>query len=309
MGDGVICVGKSNFNLMLCRLLVAPSATVPPGVSPGQMIQVAAPDGRIVQAAVPPGMSTGSTFMVRFPRAPPVVPISLPQAVAVEEPTLAVAVAEPVPSAPATPVDTINPYSNVTPVTAPPSTASAPGAPDVVPFSQALDHQLGPPPAASHRQQHRPVAPPQSLPTPPPGQELLLVKVPPGTAPGTTLHVTIPNDGRTLAAQVPPGNVKEFHVAYQPLQRQQPSRSNLQQSRFGGNNQQQSRFGINQQQSRFSNTRNSQSGNSMWLPLLGGAALGAAGMATYDQFAHHRHDNGGGDYTGGGDDFGGDFDY
>ena len=50
----------------------------------------------------------------------------------------------------------------------------------------------------------------------PPSQKLLLVRVPPGTAPGATLHVSVPDEpGRILAAQVPPGNVPEFHVAYE----------------------------------------------------------------------------------------------
>jgi hypothetical protein len=44
----------------------------------------------------------------------------------------------------------------------------------------------------------------------------LLVRVPPGTVPGTTLHVSVPDEpGRILAAQVPPGGVQEFHVSYE----------------------------------------------------------------------------------------------
>lgn len=54
----------------------------------------------------------------------------------------------------------------------------------------------------------------------PPSQKLLLVKVPPGTGEGATLHVSVPDEpGRILAAEVPPGNVKEFHVAYKPRTR------------------------------------------------------------------------------------------
>lgn len=50
----------------------------------------------------------------------------------------------------------------------------------------------------------------------PAGQKLLLVRVPPGTPAGTTLHVSVPDEpGRILAAQVPPGNVSEFHVSYE----------------------------------------------------------------------------------------------
>lgn len=50
----------------------------------------------------------------------------------------------------------------------------------------------------------------------PTGQKLLLVRVPAGTPAGTTLHVSVPDEpGRILAAQVPPGNVSEFHVSYE----------------------------------------------------------------------------------------------
>ena len=48
-------------------------------------------------------------------------------------------------------------------------------------------------------------------------EKLLSVRVPPGTLPGTTLHISVPDEpGRILAAQVPPGHVKKFHVSYIP---------------------------------------------------------------------------------------------
>lgn len=51
-------------------------------------------------------------------------------------------------------------------------------------------------------------------------EKLLSVRVPPGTPPGTTLHVSVPDEpGRILAAQVPPGNVTKFHVSYIPRER------------------------------------------------------------------------------------------
>lgn len=43
------------------------SVTVPPGVSPGQEIQVAAPDGRMISVVVPQFMGPGSKFTVAFP--------------------------------------------------------------------------------------------------------------------------------------------------------------------------------------------------------------------------------------------------
>jgi hypothetical protein len=47
-------------------------------------------------------------------------------------------------------------------------------------------------------------------------QKLLLVRVPPGTIAGTTVHVSVPDEpGRILAAVVPSGDVREFHVSYE----------------------------------------------------------------------------------------------
>ena len=57
----------------------------------------------------------------------------------------------------------------------------------------------------------------QSYPTESSGQQkLLLVRVPPGTRAGTTIHVSVPDEpGRILAAIVPAGGVQEFHVSYE----------------------------------------------------------------------------------------------
>jgi hypothetical protein len=53
-------------------------------------------------------------------------------------------------------------------------------------------------------------------------EKLLSVRVPSGTLPGTTLHISVPDEpGRILAAQVPPGSVNKFHVSYVP--REQPA--------------------------------------------------------------------------------------
>jgi len=59
-------------------------------------------------------------------------------------------------------------------------------------------------------------------------EKLLSVKVPQGTPPGTTLHVSVPDEpGRILAAKVPPGNVTKFHVSYVPTEHHAPTRSML----------------------------------------------------------------------------------
>jgi hypothetical protein len=211
------------------------------------------------------------------------------------------------------------------------------------------------PPPARHR------APTTSM-----GQRLLLVRVPPGTQAGTTLHVSVPDEpGRILAAQVPPGNVQEFHVSYEARVPQASSNSHnggggsrggpapatngygqqpppSSQPGFYGNgsSQQQptqqffpensgNQYGAQQQpppprhhqQQRMATYNNNYQNNdrsqpqngatgNLFLPFLGGAALGAAGMATYDHFAQHNGDanaNDPTDYNGGGADYGGDY--
>lgn len=85
-----------------------------------------------------------------------------------------------------------------------------PPAPVVTPPKATTDHQ----PSQERSQRPQDVPPGQSS---KPKRKLLLVRVPPDTAQGTTLHVSIPDEpGRILAAVVPPGNVTEFHVSYEP---------------------------------------------------------------------------------------------
>jgi hypothetical protein len=72
-------------------------------------------------------------------------------------------------------------------------------------------------------------APAVMVPKPQAGREKLLsVRVPPGTPPGTTLHVSVPDEpGRILAAQVPPGNVSKFHVSYIPSEHMVPAHRSM----------------------------------------------------------------------------------
>jgi hypothetical protein len=173
-------------------------------------------------------------------------------------------------------------------------------------------------------------------------QGLLLVDVPPGCKPGTTLHVSVPNEpGRILAAVVPPGNGRQFQISYEPRGGFQTAKRGMpngyqqqqqqQQQRTGGNNPNPMNGGYN---SNNNNNRNGGGGmGNMMLPFVGGAALGAAGAMTYDHFAHNSSptyatgdedgdgadryatndsgggEGGGGDYDGGGDyEGGGDYD-
>jgi hypothetical protein len=167
-------------------------------------------------------------------------------------------------------------------------------------------------------------------------QNLILVNVPPGCAAGTTLHVSVPNEpGRILAAVVPPGNVRQFHVSYeargdnassaqygrlppssafQQHQQQQPRNVNQNPYNRGNNNNNNNNRG-GMMGNNNNNNRGGGMGN-MMLPFIGGAAMGAVGAMTYDRFAHNSDaanstvygdgdryaagdDNGGGDYGGG----------
>lgn len=125
---------------------------------------------------MPPGITTGDKFMVRLP--PPA------QAPSAKAPS---AVAEPMGN-----------YSRVDS-----GDYSSPSW-SPMPFSQALDNPK--PPMANF-------SPPAS-PSDPVGKSLLRVQVPPGAAPGSTIHLQVPGENRVIAAQVPP-NCTEFHVQYE----------------------------------------------------------------------------------------------
>ena len=105
------------------------------------------------------------------------------------------------------------------------------------------------------------------------GQRLILVRVPYGTTPGSTLHVEVPDEpGRILSAQVPP-NVAEFQLAYVPRtitsQQQHASQNHNDASR-----------------PRESDSGDRMMGNSM-IPFVGAAAMGAAAsIAMYDHYNH-----------------------
>jgi hypothetical protein len=195
-----------------------------------------------------------------------------------------------------------------------------------------------------HQQQQAPVQQQQQQPVLATGsllgqtsgrQGLLLVDVPPGCKPGTMLHVSIPGEpGRMLAAVVPPGNARQFHVSYEPRGGFQTAQRGMrngyqqqqQQKRTGGNNPNPMNGGYNSNNNNDNNRNGGGGMGNMMLPFVGGAALGAAGAMTYDHFAHNSSptnatgdddagdgadryatndygggEGGGGDYDGGGD--------
>ena len=167
------------------------SATVPAGVSGGQTIHVAAPDGRVIAATVPSGMQAGSSFIVEFPPTTTINSSGLSATYAAEQSTLA-SVALPSDTPLEVPSDS---YHGVQILAPPPQQQAASPLPVPVPPPVA---SVGPPASSSSSSVNKP---------------MLLVKVPPNTAPETTLHVKIPNTDRMIAATVPHG-VSEFHVTY-----------------------------------------------------------------------------------------------
>ncbi|KAL7574960.1 hypothetical protein ACA910_010779 [Epithemia clementina (nom. ined.)] len=185
---------------------------IPAGVLPGDTIAVKSPDGRrTVNATVPSGLTTGQTFMVRFPpSAPPshiphqpVKPIIQPHLASQQKtPTFAQALdafmtqldhaATPLP-------DPIPTHPNKTALSPDGKHASDHTREHEIKsysFPENVDHILSPDPPLTQ-------------------QKYLLVNIPPGTRPGTTIHVQVPGENRTLAAEVPPG-VTSFRVAYTP---------------------------------------------------------------------------------------------
>lgn len=229
------------------------SVTIPPGVQPGQVLTVLAVDGtRRVKATVPAGLQSGDTFLVRLatPINPQVLnskPLQPPEQRTQPEET-------PRPESPepnfASALD-----AWLTPSPDPPNLSSNKQSPEP---SGSYHNTLGNGNNYHHQQSFQqyqnvnhpythqsqvlpnPILPPVS-PQQVPGQsisatvesptsstdrlhqKLLLVQVPPGMPPGSSLQVEIPGENRTLTAQVPPGGVQSFHVAYSPRPQQQSS--------------------------------------------------------------------------------------
>jgi hypothetical protein len=184
---------------------------VPPGVSPGQTIRILHPDGsgRQIEAQVPSGMAVGSTFYVQTSSAGKPCPIvnetvtPIPVPFAYDE---SMAMAYPV-----------GDYSDLAPGMSP--ELQAPPTAHPRPFSECLDN----PAPRAYGQSHEPLNSSslnksirRQSSSSSSSQKLLRVTVPPGTAPGSTIHVQVPRENYFISAQVPP-NCSEFHVQYNPL--------------------------------------------------------------------------------------------
>jgi len=210
------------------------SVTVPAGISGGETIHVLHPDqsGRVIEAVVPFGLTPGTKFYVQ---APPQVSTPLPTPASLSPvsplaepvshpsswhmtPTAPKAYpSEPTPSAPpmipaVTKGIPTSPATSAVPLPPPASHGGFPVS-TVRSFHPAYDdaftaHGTRGPVSVS------PLASPimrnDNM-----GMRLIKVIVPPGTQPGSTIHVQIPGENRLVAAQVPP-HCTEFHIEYDP---------------------------------------------------------------------------------------------
>jgi hypothetical protein len=226
------------------------AVTVPIGTKSGHKIMVSVPDGsgRLIEAVVPSGVFEGHTFLVRIP---PITPQEQEAAFSMLEdgtrpaawvpphagymvpyeggdiPTAQATIAPAPPSSPPPP-STPSPPSDASPTVPgqdvnvqvaqawqaqPHNPSSAQPLPAARPFSQALNGpRTSTPPAESYNSEDDN------------GSDLVLVRVPPGTSPGTAIRVRV-NDGRIIEATIPeePG-VTEFYVRVPP--QSQPQQQN-----------------------------------------------------------------------------------
>jgi hypothetical protein len=292
---------RVSFSILSHPLVFIHAVIIPSGVQPGQHIQVQSPQGQTVTAQVPAGMSPGQQFMVQIPPrtvTPPLPPANMVTAqpsAPVLSPhdysslTPVTPPQEPfVPPLPGSTTATANPWTTTIP---PATTRSAPMVPimtnavavpvqDDNPYYYSSPHppppvpiQYGNPPPSIQNGSH-----PHA--SPPPQPKLLRVQVPPGTPPGTTLHVSIPDEpGRVVGATVPP-NTSEFYISYLP-QTTTPMTMNNKNMANGNyyNNNNTAMQQPNGMQNRSNRPTNEGGMGGYVLPLLGGAALGAAGLA------------------------------
>lgn len=349
--------------LIISLLFLTPLClvTVPPGISPGQTIHVAHPDGsgRLIKAVVPHGIITGGKFLVRGPpsaQAPPAVaepvgdysrvdssdysslPSPIPFSQALDNPEPHMAYASPIVGPSAPPSDPVG--KSLLRVQVPQGSAPGSTIHVQVPGENRLIAVQVPPNCTHFHVQYEPRVHHKTTPIvssqesrntnvvsqSPPGQKLLLVRVPQGATTGTTLHVQVPNEsGRVLQAQVPPGQVKEFHVSYQPrvqgnnMQSQQQQQRSHPVSKYNINNQRPNNNGgwgsaVLPIVGGLARNKNGGRGSAA-LPIVGGLATGAAAAMAYSHFAHANdgqndqdqgdYNNDGGDYGGGDMDYGG----
>mmetsp|Transcript_18 Transcript_18/g.35 ORF Transcript_18/g.35 Transcript_18/m.35 type:complete len:480 (+) Transcript_18:137-1576(+) len=320
---------------------------VPPGVSPGTTLHVQVPgENRTIAAVVPPGVTQfhvkcpPRTGHAPVPVPPPAVvatplpiPVPPPTTSSAEDVPFSMALDVPPPSNANYPSRSVSATSNnysgqkvsaiqsgqsmlkvqVPPGTAPGSTihVQVPGENRMVaaqvPFGVSEFHVAYDP--ANNSSNTIPPVQRSFSPAAAPGEQLILVKVPPGAAPGTNLHVQVPNEpGRVLSAVVPP-NVTEFHVSYRPQNdgrgQSTPSTNRNNNGGYMNNNN-----NCGYQNNNGKRTNGGGGFGTTAMSMLGGAAMGAVAMSMFDH-AHHSSANSGYENTYDDfdtDDFGGDFD-
>jgi hypothetical protein len=163
------------------------TVTIPPGVNENDTLTVRSPDGNeTVTAIVPMGLSEGDTFLVRFPSN---TSTSLPIADGVRPERVQPELQE----------------SNN-------SISREETEPEQLNNLHSDEGSLeeDEKPSRSAEEQFFSEETPLGC-----TQKLLLVHVPEGVRPGSTIHVEIPGEFRTVAAKIPAG-VTSFHVAYTP---------------------------------------------------------------------------------------------
>ena len=150
---------------------------VPPNKYGGDQILVQTPSGKCVLAVIPMGMSSGDTFQVDVPR---------DAGNGKKDDSM-----------------NLNQYPSSHAVT--PMEVPAPSAPLMEDYEPNIPINTEISPKFSTN----------SVATSVTGgnQSTMLVKVPPGCAAGSTIHVQVPGENKLIAAKVPP-NVSEFYVAY-----------------------------------------------------------------------------------------------
>ena len=189
--------------------------TVPAGVVAGQILHIMHPDGsgRKISAQIPDGISAGDVFYIRAPPRGSSTPLTSPSGL-IEPPSGFSTTPEPKQQQQTSSSSSV-PMAHAQ-LSGPSSDASPAVKPGPTPFSQCLDSPSETITTHRHESYH------QSKFTTPPIQSnivsntsLLKVTVPPGTLPGSIIHVQVPRENRRIAAQVPP-DCTEFHVQYEP---------------------------------------------------------------------------------------------
>lgn len=158
------------------------TVTIPAGVTENEALTVRSPDGKeTVTAVVPMGLSEGDTFLVRFP----------------SNTSASLLIADGVRQ------ERVQPESHESNNNASNNSISCPKEEPVKDLSSDEKSIVDEEPRLDYEK------PAGST------QKLLLVQVPEGVRPGSTIHVEIPGEFRTVAAKIPAG-VTSFHVAYTP---------------------------------------------------------------------------------------------